>query len=67
MTQTVLNKLEHGVCSFRVNGTVGANYQPEKGIVSVFDMNLADVAPPESGKAVADKVREYIERYPTTK
>lgn len=62
ITNTDLATIESGVCPRRVNGTM--SFSPRAGFQ---DINLSERAPPGSGKAFADAIREYIARYPSAR
>ena len=54
--------LELGICPKRVNGTMGVHYTPGQ-TPQIEDINLSDRAPEVAGKALAQAIRDYSERY----
>lgn len=59
MSAESLARIERGECPFRSNGTstfVRGHFEP---------LDLSEQASPESGKAIADAIRKYIEAYPS--
>lgn len=60
ITKRDFEVLEAGKCPRRVNGT---SMTTASGGIRPID--ISDPAPPEAGKAMADAIREYVERYPS--
>ncbi len=52
--------IEQGICPRRVNGTMSIS----RGAAAMQDIDLSDRAPPESGAAFAQAIRDYCEAYP---
>lgn len=55
-------KLEAGICPRRTNGTIGVTMGGGR-LSKIEDINLSDRAPAESGKALAQAIRDYWKRY----
>ena len=57
-----LSEIEKGRCPFRVNGSFCLDVRNES---IIKDDDLSERATTESGKALADGIRGYIERWPS--
>lgn len=62
ITENDLKVIEAGVCPFRTNGMFMVNRTSND--VSMETLDLSERADSDSGKAVVDAVRSYIEKYP---
>ena len=62
ITEQDIAQIEKGICPRRTNGTFGAVFSYGKGSCGPID--LSENAGTEAGKAFADAIREYIQRYP---
>lgn len=63
ITEDDFAALEKGICPRRTNGTLA--FDTRKRPLSIEDIDLSERAPTEAGKAFADAIREYMDRYPS--
>lgn len=62
ITEVHLETIGYGFCPFRVNGTMMA--ENTGGKFKLESIDISDRAAPESGKAIVEAVKKYIEKYP---
>jgi len=60
ITEDDLNTLREGRCPYRINGSLLVNRTPEGTEIKRIDLSEPD---PAGGQALAEAIREYVERH----